>query len=227
MTGEKNRYTTTEKLWKLDDETLSTPKHDEMVLWLLNKNNVLKTVHPPHIKPESCRKKMYMKLYNGTYPLNETFIKDLVMIEDISDSNYISDIKNEWEYIRAEYNIIEQFYTVDNQQRKDILSLKSEVPITAGNGFLVGYVDIEIVWCHEVDKLEYISFDSFFDPKPKIYIEVKTKIKSFGETLRQLNTYKHYLNTENLYLFTTDLRFKDAFESQGIKVLTYPGQMVL
>ncbi len=42
MTGEKNKFTTTEKLWKLDDETLSTPKHDEMVLWLLEKQNIIK-----------------------------------------------------------------------------------------------------------------------------------------------------------------------------------------
>ena len=40
MTGEKNRYSSLEKLWKLDDETLKTPKHDEMVLWLLGIDNV-------------------------------------------------------------------------------------------------------------------------------------------------------------------------------------------
>ena len=32
MTGQKDRYTTQEKLWKLDDEQLTTPKHDDMVL---------------------------------------------------------------------------------------------------------------------------------------------------------------------------------------------------
>lgn len=41
MTGEKNRYTTTERLWDIDDKTLHTPAHDEMVLWLLNKDNKL------------------------------------------------------------------------------------------------------------------------------------------------------------------------------------------
>lgn len=40
MTGQKNRYSTTEKLWNLDDKQLKTPKHDAMVLWLLDKNNL-------------------------------------------------------------------------------------------------------------------------------------------------------------------------------------------
>lgn len=42
MTGEKNRYSTVEKLWKLDDETLTTSEHDEMVLWLLDEKKVIK-----------------------------------------------------------------------------------------------------------------------------------------------------------------------------------------
>jgi hypothetical protein len=32
MTGEKNRGTSLEKLWKLDDETLTTPEHDRLVM---------------------------------------------------------------------------------------------------------------------------------------------------------------------------------------------------
>ena len=34
MTGEKNRFKTTEKLWDLDDRQLKTPVHDAMILWL-------------------------------------------------------------------------------------------------------------------------------------------------------------------------------------------------
>ena len=36
MTGQKNRFSTTEKLWNLDDKQLKTPKHDAMVLWLMS-----------------------------------------------------------------------------------------------------------------------------------------------------------------------------------------------
>lgn len=36
MTGQKNRFKTTERLWDLDDKQLKTPKHDAMVLWLMD-----------------------------------------------------------------------------------------------------------------------------------------------------------------------------------------------
>lgn len=38
MTGEKNKSVSLEKFWKLDDEQLSTPRHDEMVIQLLQMN---------------------------------------------------------------------------------------------------------------------------------------------------------------------------------------------
>ena len=41
MTGQKNRFKTTEKLWDLDDKQLKTPKHDAMVLWLMDKDNYI------------------------------------------------------------------------------------------------------------------------------------------------------------------------------------------
>ena len=41
MTGQKNRFKTTEKLWNLDDKQLKTPKHDAMVLWLMDKDNYI------------------------------------------------------------------------------------------------------------------------------------------------------------------------------------------
>lgn len=40
LTGEKNRFKTHEKLWELDDKQLKTPKHDAMVLWLMDEHNL-------------------------------------------------------------------------------------------------------------------------------------------------------------------------------------------
>lgn len=58
----------------------------------------------------------------------------------------------------------------------------------------------------------------------RIYFEVKPKIESIGETLRQLNTYHSYLggiqsegykiNKENFILFTSKKETKEIFESQ-------------
>lgn len=46
MTGQKNRFSTTEKLWNLDDKQLKTPKHDAMVLWLMDENNLKPLIKP-------------------------------------------------------------------------------------------------------------------------------------------------------------------------------------
>ena len=46
MTGEKNRFKTHEKLWNIDDKSLKTPKHDAMVLWLMDEDNLNKLDFP-------------------------------------------------------------------------------------------------------------------------------------------------------------------------------------
>jgi hypothetical protein len=38
MTGEKNRGASLEKLWKLDDETLTTPEHDKLIMLFFNED---------------------------------------------------------------------------------------------------------------------------------------------------------------------------------------------
>ncbi|MGC8619479.1 MAG: hypothetical protein ACP5F1_04115 [Thermoplasmata archaeon] len=72
----------------------------------------------------------------------------------------------------------------------------------------------------------------------KIAIEIKSHIKSFGETLRQLQIYKDCIGSSNyhevkrklgitlkndysmfVFLVTPDHRFDDAFKSQGFEVL--------
>jgi len=221
MTGEKDRYTTTEKLWKLDDQLLSTPKHDEMVLWLLNYNNsasILKSLFNSE-KPSIRFTWNQYKLYN----LNEDksgFLTDLITNPEAPvNGKYYPDLLNSWEQLHLGYHYSN--YLFMSEERVIIEKIQSEVPITANNGFLVGYADIKILL--KDTSVYYESFKFSVDKlPPSIYIEVKPTIKSFGETLRQLNTYKHYLQTDDLFLFTTDLRFKDAFESQGIKVITYP-----
>lgn len=186
MTGEKNRYSSVEKLWKLDDETLKTPKHDEMVLWLLNVEN-LKVAFPlvaRFLKSGKC---------NG------------VTREIYTDGSGYSD--------------------GTRQFLKPLIKIESEKPITTSKGFIVGYFDIvvdftsdELVFEARWANDELVEWKEF---PLHIYIEVKPKIDSFGATLRQLRTYQEYEPNavENTYLFTGDLRFKEAFQSQGIKII--------
>ena len=162
MTGQKNRFKTTEKLWDLDDKQLKTPKHDAMVLWLMDKDNYSQYLSFDNVV-KSCDRK---------YSLAETRVL-------------------------------------------------SEVPIMSSPTFIAGYADLKITGRY-VDKFK----DTI---RINHVIEVKPKIESFGAVLRQVNSYKKFINNSNYHydIFTLDSRFDSQFESQGIKVLHPPEDVTI
>ena len=164
MTGQKNRFKTTEKLWDLDDKQLKTPKHDAMVLWLMDKDNYSQYLSFDNVV-KSCDRK---------YSLAETRVL-------------------------------------------------SEVPIMSSPTFIAGYADLKITGRYEC---EFVTYRDMFINH---VIEVKPKIESFGAVLRQINSYKKFMNNVNnkYYIFTLDSRFDSQFESQGIKVLHPPEDVTI
>ncbi len=210
VTGEKNRGTTQEKLWHNQDKQLTTPKHDEMILWLLNKENAINII--PGLRVE----------------LAQYFISLSPIVQETADViNYCAD--NGFQVNSSALDILKRIpkekmpeITSGADPTKLVLSqehinfikempfldikIESEVPLLSGN-FIIGYLDILVT----VKSSTY----SFYA------IEVKPQIPSLGETLRQLNTYRKYLPNVKIFLFTCDLGFKSAFEGQGITVLEY------
>ena len=65
MTGEKNRFKTTEKLWDLDDKQLKTPVHDAMILWLMDEDHLKAMLF------NCCNKVSYKEYTDNEYELNE------------------------------------------------------------------------------------------------------------------------------------------------------------
>ena len=216
MTGEKNRYSTVEKLWKLDDTTLKTPKHDEMVIWLLNKTNIC-SIFPKYEQTKlsllTGENKFLVDFWRETDFENEIFWNELAE-KKCNSEKVPEDLKADWKYIIDDYHTIPKTYP---------FRISSEVPLTTATSFIVGYWDIIITV--EAVYSEFELFRKGYSRRcaPK-YIEVKPTIDSFGATLRQLRTYQEYERNAigNTYLFTPDLRFKDAFESQGIMVISPP-----
>lgn len=152
MTGEKDKFTTIEKLWKIDDSELSTPKHDELVLHLLARENYKKVL-------------------------------DAILFRSLSEC-----------------------------AENPAINVICEKPISNGNKFLIGYVDIVYEVKHPLD--------TYGDSKQDIYIEVKPTIRSFGETLRQINTYRHFEKNAMYVIYSPDIRFRIAFETQGVIFIT-------
>jgi len=218
MTGEKNRLKTHEQLWKLEDGELSTPKHDELVIQLLNRENIKKI--------DALRYESNL-IYKGTD--EDGHSKDMGFLE-FSDRM----INNKWVKCNSK-GIDELHETRPEKTLKDAFetgsyNVESEKPITNGqNRFIIGYADIYIsfekIFSVEVERS--ITFQDMVGGvddcevicKYEAIIEVKPKIKSFGETLRQIRTYQEYSNAA-MFIYSPDTHFKAAFESQGIGFIT-------
>lgn len=231
MTGQKDRYTTTEKLWKLDDQLLKTPAHDEMVLWLLSEKNILRILPGLEGKCSIKFEVDYEKISDSLCDSIEHIFKKT---NDVWNKLAL-DLPCDEGTNEIVWKIMCDDYRECNRHGTPSMQISSETPIVAGNGFLVGYTDIQlkvslVLYSGTCFKTTFQYENDIWKP-PKhdktrsISIEVKPKITSFGETLRQLRTYEHYLGHTPM-LFTTDMKFKAAFESQGIKVLTYPDDVI-
>jgi hypothetical protein len=44
MAGKKTRKQSLDQFWKIDDEQLTTPEHDQMLLWILKKENLRRII---------------------------------------------------------------------------------------------------------------------------------------------------------------------------------------
>lgn len=210
MTGEKNRSTTVEKLWKLDDKELSTPKHDELVLMLLNKEYSLKRIvneTDGYCKINEIRSEIPVQSSNG-------FIVGFIDVKLSTTKERFGDT------FEIQCPACGAFPFNDLKQNIDKAIIEKKVLLctrySCNHRFILTEELVRPKVC--IDEIDY-------------FIECKPTIRSFGETLRQLNLYKstlekaytrqqlNFKDNTRFILFTPDLQFKDAFESQGILVI--------
>lgn len=218
MTGEKNRYKTHEQLWKLEDGELSTPQHDELVLQLLN---------PENAKKFSFNYELNLKWeYSFGFPnYPEEIIKEFEKeLKKINEKNHWID----YPIIRSEVPVcsgynnfiigyidillvfrnIFNFFAVENDMSPTGISVY-EGNCSDLNSKILGVMNVYNM-SYKCDKARSDVYN----------IEVKPKIKSFGETLRQINTYRHVDRDSIYYIYSPDTTFKAAFSSQGIQFKT-------
>ena len=277
MTGEKDRGTTHEKLWKLSDEQLSTPAHDELVIRLLDIKYVVDTfkeIKEIYSKPKAaddfrsyigepqemeldCRqyaekhvdRSITIKTWltqNGVWPLRDCFrpvksweehgVLELGFSSEYDRIRWFLKTKSgkeiiskavEDEYCKRRDVIMkrqEKVISACNEYMsrfsyRDFIKISSEVPIFGYNSFIIGYWDVVIEFARSIELGDGVKV--IFPAHEPYHIEVKPKISSFGQTLRQLKTYMSYQKgNASIILYTPDTRFKNAFESQGICVVS-------
>jgi hypothetical protein len=235
MTGEKNKYKPLDTLLKLDDEQLITAIHDEMVLWLLNKENMIRTI--PILKeffnmePKVDLIKNYGLSTFGHYLFEKMknpwdIIKGIeeISIEEIS-SIYGSGKDEDIQIVKSELNELSREYEEGLKRHfnnsRDI-RIDAEVPVESRRNIFIGYWDLVVHIINKTTTTEHFVYVWKGDYPKRIYIEVKPKITNFDLVLLQLKTYRDSVegSAGNIYLFTYDIRFKDDFEGQGINVIT-------
>ena len=226
----KDRCGKLEVMLGVNDSELKTPEHDEMCLWVDKnwKKIISEKINLIPIdelwKQTRCCKVQYTKCefftILGYYERCTKNDKDCKYPENDDTCPMIKKARETMDESKKLLNIL----TID-----DLYDMKFlwEVPIK-NNGFVIGIPDFTIL----LTQKEVLINDYFFIPKflpmRRIIIEVKPKIKSIGETMRQIKLYQSYMyqregNTfyDNDAILITQSNNLDVFEQQGIKTYTY------
>lgn len=172
MTGQKNKYTSVEKQWKMDDDTLTTPQHDEMVLWLLNSEHaypIFRRNYHHELIPviyhansdiakyfEHGIPNLWERLETGNSELTDQDLIELGKVDGYlssSDKERVSDL---WKELCVDFKECMNSRRITVRRKcKSYISVKSEVPILTKRESIMGYWDIVI-------SLRYLKFPNLF-----------------------------------------------------------------
>jgi hypothetical protein len=228
-----------ERLGYVDGE-LSTPKHDEMLLWLdANSETIIADLFPTewtpaeqHAKEQAVERArtLWVEQCNG---LTTEQAKTVTRLKaEIDHWHRLGVTEKEHDF----RNQLAQLLTTSGKHWPDpgpppprpafkIESKKWEVPIKAGN-YIIGYIDFLITG----QKGRVYLTDSGPSPtwtvsreRARLLFEVKPSIPSRGELLRQINTYREYETNSQCFVVSSDDRFEQWLASQDIRFVKYTG----
>lgn len=179
------------------DPDLSTPEHDAMVFWT----------------------KAYLKNYFAREADEECmgceFKEDLYKAQSHwpQDSSINSQLANE------------TYQLLTEKERFSKITL--EHPILTGNRFILGYADVMAVGRRiliDHSPTNYYGKKErprvVFEERNPIYVEVKPRIYSFGELIRQIRTYQTVTGIfHQWYVASPETRFEEAIKDEGIKFI--------
>jgi hypothetical protein len=199
-----------------DDEEMKTPSHDKIMVWL--HQNINEEV---------------AKLYNVKNPMDEKLYDD-------ATNQFELNLKAR--HPKLFYYLQENNFAISPPEIKPELTIVNTVEweraVVSNKKYIVGYidlfakVDVFYGWQIGIKNIESIIYnkecldiDYFWMPKYDlscIYFEVKPKIKSLGETIRQVRKYQVYDRDGNYVLVSPDTRFKEILSHQGIPQVVVP-----
>lgn len=178
------------------DPDLSTPEHDAMVFWT----------------------KAYLKDYFRREADKECMGCEFKDKLDKAQAHWPEDKSIHSELANKAHSLLGEI--------KDFCHIRLEHPILNKNRFILGYADIMAVGKRIV--VEYSPTGQYgkklrpgiylWDRSP-VYVEVKPKIYSFGELIRQVRTYQTVTGMNQWYIASPDRRFEQALKDEGIEFI--------
>lgn len=207
MTGKVNAKTIIER-FGFKDNDLTTPEHDNVLFVFIDRDVVRKLLF------------------------------DLGIIEDTTYMCRTCECPGhcDWEWDKKTCknenrgkhyeNFLKNFnFKKMNKTKFDDFKVIIEKPIMGGydNKYNIGFIDIFIkIQCEPFIRTNY--FEGYFykqkNEMDNIYLEIKPKICSVGETIRQINMYRSQQKGKALWMIATySNEYKDVFASQDITLL--------
>lgn len=215
----KKKARTLAERFGFQDKELTTPIHDSLFCWLFNKENIIKMLNDLELLDVVDVFTLEKIKYSDTYPQNCDWSYDTHNCTGNCFNGSI-ELKNSLIYW-AEMN----FNTAKFKklQIKNAISIHGEYPILSGT-YNIGFVDakIEIADTIKIDGQEKTRciFEYKLAPNPDFFIEIKPKVQSLGDLIRQINLYRSHIKNGIWIILTDEIPdiFIDILRSQEIYV---------
>jgi hypothetical protein len=245
MKSEKTAKTYIEKLGFKDDD-LYEKNHDELMEFLVNnkwtlmeyilskhdsyksRNSIFYGRFPVSVESDEARYNKELRYNRFPIKINRESFFDIKKDNSLELEYCISNSYNGQTFVKGFLDAKLEFYvkvvdTIDEASLKGVYNCANQITkyyMTKkfqNVKFEPIIVDKEIQDFLDSKIEEEISDNTFL---LVYFIEIKTKINSFGACLRELNYYKEQTKGSSIILFSNDDRYRKLFEEQGIIFIT-------
>lgn len=174
------------------DDDLTTPMHDKIVLWAMEKI------------PKMCGYCFPMEVYRNIEKRDSACKLELEfpIVKTQKGYNYENKHTVGFADVRATYDVRHFLSTVGIAEAND--NEKEEARR----------------W--NLSKVKVYSQGDFWSSTHIAYFEIKSKIPSLGDLVRQIRFYAQYTGDSPWFVISPDTRYKTAIESQDIGFILYP-----
>lgn len=208
------------KYW-LEEKDLKTPEHDKMVLWCFdNYQEILDNLSISNLQIK--------KYFNKRYSFGE------LPLWNWDDKKYNSNNKE----LNKKIELLYERFKDELKKMGNLFEIKKIIEYKLPSIYNHGFIDLAIFFKHKtITVYEDIYEDNYYfatdierrfqklydydDSDLRIFFEIKPKINSVGEIMRQINYYREYLPEGYFILVTKTKGLKETFESQNVFVYEY------